>query len=188
MALWSTQHTQAHTHKCAHTHTYTHHSSLLLIHVSVYMQHAHPYTRTAYTQGLFAARLRAGCRSRSVSIHNATDSALPPSSSALLMWCPFHCWMPCCCPQRHIHPAMMSVLGSHSNSQLVRSFKASTIHCIIIGQPVLEASLCLLLNHAIKLKITRKILGSGQLVRCMCGTGPLSLHHKQHGDRMPPYN
>lgn len=111
-------------------------------------------------------------------------------TNTLLMWCPFHCWMPCCCPQRYIHPAMMSVLGSHSNSQLVHSFKASTIHCIIIGQPVLlEASLCLLSNHAIKRKITRKILGSGQLERYMCGTClPLLHNDKQQEVRISKDN
>lgn len=71
-----------HTH--TQMHTYTHRSGLLLIHASIYMQHAHPYTRSTYTQGLLVARLRAGCRSRSVSIHNATGSALPPP--------PVHCW------------------------------------------------------------------------------------------------
>lgn len=116
---------------------------------------------------LLVLLLLASFRSRSVSIHNETVCPPPPLSSThthttQLMWCPFHCWIPCRCPQHYIHPAMMSVLGSYSNSQLELSFKASPIHCVTIGQAVLEASLSLLSNHAAKLKAARKTLGSGQ--------------------------
>lgn len=136
---------------------------MLWTHVrSLYMEHIQMHA----LQGLLVLFLWACCWFRSVSIHNKTNSTphppplppnTPPSPTHMqLMWCPFHCWMPCCCPKHYIHPAMMSVLGWYS--QLVHAFKASMFNCVIICQLVLEASLCLLLNHAIKLSITRQIL------------------------------
>lgn len=105
-------------------------------------------------------------RSRSVSTHNTTNS--PPHhhhsflqhTTSLLMWCPFHCWMPRCLPQRRIHPAMMNVLGSHSNSQLEHSFKAPALSLVSLSWRHHYAFGWIM---QFKLKRAREMLSSEQL-------------------------
>lgn len=78
------------------------------------------------------------------------------------MWCLFHCRTPCCSPQRHIHAAMMNVLGSHSNSQLVHSCKAAALSSVSLSWRH-HYAFCWIMQF--KLKRARKMLGSGQRER-----------------------
>lgn len=92
-------------------------------------------------------------------IPTTATATLPQPTTSLLMWWPFHCRMPCCLPQRRIHPAMMNVLGSHSKPQLVHSLRAS-------ASP--PARLSWRHHYAFasitqfKLKAAREMLGSGR--------------------------
>lgn len=105
MALWSTQHTRTCTRAPAPAHT--HHFRLPFD--TCECTHATlAHAERTHTHGMHTRIVHAWSKSPAVGL-GQWASTMPPTqpppspspstspSSAPLTWCPFHCWMPCCC-------------------------------------------------------------------------------------------